>query len=319
MNRPDYSQSHPAKQNTQMRRYSPSRNRSPERPYFNSEVIKINPYNPNNFLVTKEQVQEILRKVDINIPIKNIKYYQTAFTHKSYLKKMLSNKGIDISIDKSPDVLELQDESNERLEFLGDVVTNTCIVNHLYDRFPTEQEGFLTRLKTNLISTVWYSKFARYMGLHKYLIISKHVEEVGNGRNSDKILENVFESFMGALFKDFSTIPSVYTQKLGLLSGPGFEVCEKLVTHLLQKLIDFDDLCKNDTNYKDILQRHFQALYQTTPIYIEICVEGPPNNRIFTMGVLDINGKQIGRGIANSKKKAEQLASLEALKLLGKM
>ena len=98
-----------------------------------------------------------------------------------------------------------------------------------------------------------------------------------------------------------------------------FEVCEKLVTHLLQKLIDFDDLCKNDTNYKDILQRHFQALYQTTPIYIEICVEGPPNNRIFTMGVLDINGKQIGRGIANSKKKAEQLSSLEALKTLGKM
>ena len=291
------------------RRYSPSRNRSPEKSYFNSEVIKINPYNPNNFLVTVEQVQEILRKVDINIPIKNIKYYQTAFTHKSYLTKMLTNKGIDISIDKSP----------ELLEFLGDVVTNTCIVNHLYDRFPTEQEGFLTRLKTNLISTVWYSKFARYMGLQKYLIISKHVEEVGNGRNSDKILENVFESFMGALFKDFSTIPSVYTQKLGLLSGPGFEVCEKLVTHLLQKLIDFDDLCKNDTNYKDILQRHFQALYQTTPNYIEICVEGPPNNRIFTMAVLDINSKQIGKGIGNSKKKAEQLASLDALKMLGKL
>jgi ribonuclease-3 len=297
----------------------PNRNRSPDKHYFNSEVIKINPYNPNNFLVTVEQVQEILRKVDIHIPIKNINYYRKAFTHKSYLKKMLTNKGIDIIIEKSPEVLDLQEESNERLEFLGDVVTNTCIVNHLYDRFPTEQEGFLTRLKTNLISTVWYSKFARYMGLQKYLIISKHVEEVGNGRNSDKILENVFESFMGALFKDFSTIPSVYTQKLGLLSGPGFEVCEKLVTHLLQKLIDFDDLCKNDTNYKDILQRHFQALYQTTPNYIEISVEGPPNNRIFTMAVLDINNKQIGKGIANSKKKAEQLASLEALKILGKL
>lgn len=293
--------------------------RSPDKMSFNSEVIKINPYNPNNFLASKEQIQEILRKVDIHLPIRDIKLYQRAFTHKSYLKKILSNKGIDIYIEKSPDVLDLQEDSNERLEFLGDVITNTCIVNHLFDRFPNEQEGFLTRLKTNLISTVWYSRFARYLGLDKYLIISKHVEEVGNGRNSDKILENVFESFMGALFKDFSTIPSVYTQKLGLLSGPGFEVCEKVVIHLLQKLIDFEDLCKNDTNYKDILQRHYQALHQTTPMYIEISIEGPPNNRIFTMGVLDINGKQIGRGIGNSKKKAEQLASYEALKILGKI
>lgn len=280
-----------------------------------SEVIKINPYNPNNFLVSKEQVQDILKKADINIPIRELKYYRMAFTHKSYIKKILTSKLIDASVAPMNNELELQDESNERLEFLGDVITNSIIVNYLYDRFPAEQEGFLTKLKTMLISTVWYSKFARYLGLGKYLIISKHVEEVGNGRNSDKILENVFESFMGALFKDFSTIPSVYTQKLGLLSGPGFEICEKLVVHLLEKLIDFDDMCKNDTNYKDMIQRYYQSQFQITPTYIEINVEGPPNNRIFTIGILDKDGKLIGTGVGKTKKNAEQLASLEALKL----
>ena len=284
-----------------------------------ADIIKINPYNPNNFLASKEQVEEILRKAGINLPIRDIKKYQRAFTHKSYLKKILQNKTLDISIQKAPNVLELQDESNERLEFLGDQITNAIIVYYLYRRFPNEQEGFMTKLKTNLISTQFYSRFARYLGLQKYIIMSKHVDEQGNGRNNDKIQENVFESFMGALFEDFSNVPSVYTQRLGLLSGPGFEICEKLVVHLLEKLIDFDDLTQNDTNYKDILLRYYQATFQIVPRYIEISTEGPPNNRIFTMGVYDKEGNIVGRGVGNSKKKAEQLASQEALKYFGKL
>ena len=285
----------------------------------NVEIIKINPYNPNNSLITKDQVEEILRKVGINLPIRDIKKYQLACTHKSYLKRILSNKTLDIHIVKEPNVLDLQEESNERLEFLGDQITNSIIVYSLFQRFPAEQEGFMTKLKTKLISTKFYAKFARYLGLGRYIIISKHVEEYGNGRNSDKILENLFESFMGALFLDFSTIPSVYTSKLGLLSGPGYEICEKMVVHLLEKLIDFDDLIQNDTNYKDILLRYYQSTYQIVPRYVEINVEGPPNNCTFTMGVYDKDGNICGRGIGNSKKMAEQMASKEALEFFGRL
>jgi ribonuclease-3 len=291
---------------------------SPER-YSSYDIIKINPYNPNNFLASKEEIEEILRKTGINLPIRDISLYHQAFTHKSYLKKILQNRTLDINIEKGNDVLELQEESNERYEFLGDIVANTCIVYYLFRRYPKEQEGFMTKLKTNLISTQFYAKFARYLGLNRYLIISRHVEEQGNGRNSDKILENLFESFMASVFLDFSNIPSVYTTKLGLLSGPGFEICEKIVVHLLEKLIDFEDLTTNDTNYKDILLRYYQATFQITPKYIEISVDGPPNNRIFTMGVLDKAGVIIGRGVGNSKKKAEQLASLEGLKYYKKI
>jgi ribonuclease-3 len=287
--------------------------------HYDQDTIKINPYNPNNFLASKEQVEDILKKVGVNLPVRNLKLYHLAFTHKSYLKRILQNKMLDVQIVREPNVLELQEDSNERLEFLGDQITNSIIVYFLYRTFPTEQEGFLTKLKTNLISTQFYARFARYLGLQRFLVISKHVEEQGNGRNNDKILENVFESFMGALFEDFSNIPSVYTQKLGLLSGPGYEVCEKLVVHLLQKLIDFDDLTQNDTNYKDILLRFYQATFQIVPRYVEISSTGPPNNRMFTMGVFDKDGNIVGRGIGNSKKKAEQLASQDALKAFGKL
>jgi ribonuclease-3 len=294
------------------------RGSSPDK-YSSYDIIKINPYNPNNFLASKEEIEEILRKTGINLPIRDISLYHQAMTHKSYLKKILQNRTLDIHIEKGKDVLELQEESNERYEFLGDIVANTCIVYYLFRRYPKEQEGFMTKLKTNLISTQFYAKFARYLGLNRYLIISRHVEEQGNGRNSDKILENLFESFMAAVFLDFSNIPSVYTTKLGLLSGPGFEICEKIVVHLLEKLIDFEDLTTNDTNYKDILLRYYQATFQITPKYIEISVDGPPNNRIFTMGVLDKSGVIIGQGVGNSKKKAEQLASLEGLKYYKKI
>lgn len=287
--------------------------------YNSDDIIKINPYNPNNYLIKKEQVEEILRKVGINLPIRDLKKYQLAFTHKSYLKRILLNKTLDVSIVRDPNVLDLQDESNERLEFLGDQITNSIIVYTLFQRYPAEQEGFLTKLKTKLISTAFYAKFARYLGLGRHIIISKHVEEQGNGRNSDKILENLFESFMGALFLDFSTIPSVYTSKLGLLSGPGYEICEKVVVHLLEKLIDFEDLIQNDTNYKDILLRYYQSTYQIVPRYVEIHVEGPPNNCTFTMGVYDKDGNIVGKGMGNSKKMAEQMASKEALEYFGRL
>lgn len=286
---------------------------------YNNTILKINPYNPNNFLASKSQIEDILRKVGINLPICDINKYHQAFTHKSYIKSILTNKTIEVELTRDKNTVELQDESNERLEFLGDQITNSIIVYYLFQRFPMEQEGFLTKLKTNLISTKFYARFARYLGLGRFMIASRFVEEQGNGRNSEKLLENLFESFMGALFLDFSNVPSVYVSKLGLRSGPGYEICEKLVHHLLNTLIDFDDLTQNDTNFKDILLRYYQATFGIVPRYCEISSEGPPNNRVFTMGVYDVDGNIVGRGVGNSKKKGEQEASLDALRHFGEM
>jgi dsRNA-specific ribonuclease len=112
---------------------------------YDQDTIKINPYNPNNFLATKEQVEEILRKVGINVPVRNLKLYQLAFTHKSYLKRILQNRNLDVHIDKEPGTLELQDDSNERLEFLGDQITNSIIVYFLY--LSHGARGFSNKIK----------------------------------------------------------------------------------------------------------------------------------------------------------------------------
>ena len=177
--------------------------------YQNNDPIKINPYNPNNILISKSDVEAIMCKTGLDLPIRNLKLYQHSMTHKSYLKRMIQNKTLDIMIERDPGVLELQDESNERLEFLGDCIVNSIIVYYLYRRFPTEQEGFLTKLKTNLISTSFYARFARYLGLGRFIILSRHVEEQGHGRTSDKILENTFESFNALTKSCFNTTTSV--------------------------------------------------------------------------------------------------------------
>lgn len=283
-----------------------------------SSHIRISPYNINNVMIQRNDIETILRKADIQIPVRDVKLYQKALTHKSYIKRILTMKTVcEIPSRPLHGELELQDECYERLEFLGDQITNSIIVYYLYTRFPNEQEGFLTKIKTKLISTQFYARFARFLGLSRFIIMSRHVDEICNGRNNDKILENVFESFMGALFLDFSSMPSVHTKQLGLYSGPGYEICEKLVVYLLNHLIDFDDLTTNDTNYKDILLRYYQSNFQIVPRYVELKVEGPTNNRIFTMGVYDNNNVVIAQGTASLKKKAEQIASHEALKKFG--
>jgi len=279
---------------------------------------RLSPYNMNNRMIERADIESILKKVGIDIPVRDVKLYQKAMTHRSYIKRVLSMKTVvEIPAHPPHGELELQDECYERLEFLGDQITNSLIVYYLFTRFPNEQEGFLTKVKTKLISTQFYARFARFLGLARYIIMSRHVDEICSGRNNDKILENVFESFMGALFLDFSSMPSIHTKQLGLYSGPGYEICEKLVVYLLNNLIDFDDLTTNDTNYKDILLRYYQSNFQIVPRYVELKVEGPTNNRIFTMGVYDKNGVVIAQGTANLKKKAEQLASYEALKHFG--
>ena len=68
-----------------------------------------------------------------------------------------------------------------------------------------------------------------------------------------------------------------------------------------------------DNNYKDQLLRYFQQQFQQTPKYKELLVEGPPHDRTFTMCVMDVDGDIISEGTGRSKKKAEQLASREAL------
>jgi len=279
-----------------------------------NEIIKLNPFNPNNKLITEEEVYEILREYEIEEKITNIDIYQQSFIHKSYIKK--ENK-VDVELEERPeDCLDLQEKSNERLEYLGDAILSATVASYLYDRFPNEEEGFMTRIRTKLVNGEMLGSLAGKMKLNKHLVISRHVEEKCNGRNSVKILEDIFESFIGALYLDFNE-NNVEHPRLEFYSGLGFQICQVFIINIIEKFVDFSDLILNDYNYKDQLMRYFQQKFKHTPKYKEILVEGPPNNRSFTMCVMKNDNSVIAYGKEKSKKKAEQLASKNALINLG--
>ena len=150
------------------------------------------------------------------------------------------------------------------------------------------------------------------MGLAPHMVISRHVEDRCNGRTNLRILEDVFESFIGALYLDFNE-KDVCHPKMEFYSGLGFQVCQVFIISIIEELIDFSDLILNDYNFKDQLLRYFQQNFQQTPKYKQILVEGPPHERFFTMAVLKNEDEIVAYGKEKSKKKAEQIASKNAL------
>ena len=168
------------------------------------------PYNPLNKLITKEQIQGIMTKYNVPFELHNLELYKRAFIHRSYIRRPdIENKANNIVIAPKPDdCIGLFTKSNERLEFIGDGVLECITKYYLYRRFPKENEGFMTEKKIAIVKNEAIGKIALEMGLHKWLIISKHAEEKKIRTNLKK-LGCLFESFIGALFLNFETLPPV--------------------------------------------------------------------------------------------------------------
>jgi ribonuclease-3 len=259
----------------------------------NDQIIL--PYNTYNILLKSEDVTLMFKKFKINIVPIDINLFQEAFTHISYTKNEYINIDPSILINNVPNSLNLFDKSNERLEFLGDTVIKCIFSGYLFQRFDTEDEGFLTKLKTKIEDKDSLARYAKRLGIEQYLIISKHIEE-NNGRNSNKLLEDAFEAFLGALYLDL-----------------GFETCKQFLTIILETEIDYAGILYQDTNYKNQLLIFYHKNKWSNPIYVEIKSEGPVNKRIFTMGVKNFNNEIIAEASDISKKKAEQKCALLAL------
>ena len=281
------------------------------------ETVKLSPFNPKNKAICEEDILYIFGLANLETRPHSLKYYQESFVHRSYVRKKLmtfNKKSSTLEISDCPKkCLDLFPESNERLEFLGDSVVGSIVVSYLFRRFPEADEGFMTKLKTRLVKTEALANFATDIGLGQHMVISKHVEDKCGGRDNPRMLEDLFEAFIGAMFLDFSE----GEESSGLLYGPGYSVCETFIINIIEKRVDFENLILNDENYKDILLRHFQHNFSITPKYIELASNGPAHKKHFVMGVLDKDGGIIGKGSEKSKKKAEQIASKMALVALG--
>ena len=206
---------------------------------------------------------------------------ELALTHTSYLPE-------------HPDVAE----SNQRLEFLGDAVLQLVLTEALFQLFPGDREGVLSKRRSVLTKGVFLVELARELGLDACLRLGTSEESAG-GRQRAGALEDAFEAVVGALYLDSDL---VVTRRIVL----------GLYGHLPDRLASTEDA----ENPKGRLQELVQPVHGNHALRYEvISVEGQDHARAYEIAVF-LNDRDIGRGRGSSKKQAEESAARAALETL---
>lgn len=264
--------------------------------------------NPYNILVSTEQVEGILNtylETDKHIRVNNIKNYRKAFVHESYYQSI---KNVVTDPNTSTCFIDfIPDESNERLEYLGDHILKGIIGRYLYERYPNEREGFLTRLKIKLEKCSMLHKVALEFGFKRYLLLSVQVENqtllgYDKGRNTPSYYEDAFESFIGSILEDNGEMGYIYA--------------DRFVRSILENIIDFAELNSCNDNFKDSLQRYYQSLQWPNPVYHYINEDSPLNRRVF-MKIVLINKRLCGTSLV-VKDYTEKITEMYSGTIIGK-
>lgn len=269
--------------------------------------MEYSPYNPKNTPLCAEDINSILRTCGIlNYTVRDVSLFQKAMIHTTYVRRSeyTTLTGQPASLAPCPyGVLDLQTESYEQLEFLGDSMLGSVVATYLHQRFPSENPGFLTNTRKLIVRNRTLGLLARdNLKLDKYFVISKHVEEMKpeHGRQNLEKLGDVLEAFIAALWLD---------------SGYDYNIVYDFVTNMIETHLDISRLLREDDNYKDRMQKHCQQNHHFTPVYKMISSDTLKGE--FMMAVCTPEGVILGTGIASSKKQAEQNACQIALKQLG--
>jgi ribonuclease-3 len=186
------------------------------------------------------------------------------------------------------------EQSNERMEFLGDSVLELIVNEYLYARFPENREGELTQKRSLLVSRAILASKARRMKLGDFLLLSQ-AETSSGGRMRESILADAYEAVIGAVYLD-----------------QGLEGARRLIQHTLLEaapdiLADLTHL-----NFKSLLQEYIQGSSQGQPRYRVRSEKGPDHQKTFIVEVF-VKGRVLGEGAGKSKKEAEQSAARDAL------
>jgi len=261
------------------------------------------PYNPNNVKLEKEDLEILLQQFDTKTFF-DINFYRRAFIHKSYITR--KNDNFKSGNLNCPDnCMPLQEESSERLEFLGDSILNLTVAKYVFERYPQMNEGFLTNMRTKLVNGKMLAWLGSKLNLGKYVIISKQIDE-NNGRQNKNILEDAFESFIGAILLDNDA-----------KNNNGFQVAENWIVSVIEKFVDFSELIHKTENFKDTLIKYCQHTFQWIPKFYEINIDEVYNKKIHTVCVKNDAGDIIGIGKNINRKSAEIDAAEKGLHFYG--
>lgn len=219
-------------------------------------------------------ISSLLKK--LHISYKDIALYEQALTHPSY----------------NGDA-NTKHQDYEKLEFMGDAVLGYVTADLAYKNRPEMSEGNLTKLRSVLVSTKPLANYARKINLHSYIRIGHSISQ-NQVKESDKILENVLEALIGAVYLD-----------------AGIKPAYRLISYLLLDDINNYDV-DNLTDYKSKLQEEIQAEHRDAVQYVTVDTIGPAHDRTFVVQVR-FNDIVLGEGQGKSKKKAEEMAAKSAL------
>jgi ribonuclease III len=188
-------------------------------------------------------------------------------------------------------------QHNQRLEFLGDAVLQLILTQKLYEQFPLDDEGPLTKARAKLVNRSTLAEHARSLGLGAHLILSRG-EEMHGGRERASALADAFEALLGAIFLD-----------------GGFDAAREFILREFGAAFGELNALPLIENPKGELQELLQTRSPHSPEYRTVSATGPDHDRVFEC-VVQHEGKELARGQGKSKKAAESDAALAALKKL---
>jgi ribonuclease-3 len=203
----------------------------------------------------------------------NIFLYELALRHRS----------------ASTEIKEGIRDSNERLEFLGDAILGAVITDMLFKRYPYKDEGFLTEMRSRLVSRIHLNKLAKKLGINKQLHTGRNDYSPAGSIGGDAL-----EAIVGAIYLD-----------------KGYSFVRKIVIEVILKLhVDLDQMEHTNRNYKSLMIEWSQK--EKKHLEYKVLQEvGCGNNRQYLVEIL-IDGEPIGKGLDFSIKTAEQAASEKA-------
>jgi ribonuclease-3 len=187
---------------------------------------------------------------------------------------------------------------NERLEFYGDAVIGLTVSRLLYDRYPDEDEGFLTARRAALVNREALAAMALDLGFDRFILLGRG-EFDGGGSTRPSLLAACFEALAGAL-------------SLSEGQAATEEVLERLFATRLDALAEIDGPPKSA---KSRLQEWTQRHHGLKPIYRLLRTTGPPHEQEFEVAVT-LRGERLAAGSGSSRQRAEEQAATAALSQL---
>lgn len=213
----------------------------------------------------------------LDISIHNTQLFVKALTHRSHL-------------ENSPEL----EKSNERLEFLGDAALGLVVAEILFEKFPDEDEGFLTKTRSHLVYKNELYNAAKRMGLIDFILYDKRF--IKNSEEGIKTISaDCIEALIGAIYLD-----------------SGIEEARKIIIKWIIEPNIKSGNYQIDKNYKGQLLEYTHQMKWSSPDYVLIDSAGPDHDKIFKIKVM-INDRNLGEGEGRNKKSAEQNAAKNAL------